>query len=247
MTDESTDISAEKSTCIVVRYYNEESESIVSSFFELVNLFTNNVECATAEVIFDAILKPFTSHNIPLTNIIGFGLDGCKTMMGDFNSVKSRFLSTCPGIHITKCICHSLHLCASEASKELPRNVEDLAREIFSFFKNSAKRKAIFQGYQRFLDLDVHRMLHPSQTRWLSLHPVVNRIIEQWEALLLFFTDMVVQERISSTDRILYYLNDVQVKLFFLFLDWILPKFNSLNAYFQTEKNRYYQGSCTYD
>lgn len=98
-------------------------------------------------------------------------------------SVKSRFIDACPGIQVTKCICHSLHLCASEACKSLPRHVEDLAREIFTFFKNTA----IFKGYQPFLDLDVHKMLHPSQTRWLSLHPVVARILEQWDALRLFF------------------------------------------------------------
>lgn len=235
MTDESTDISTEKASCIVVRYFNQDSGRIVSSFYELVNVYKNDVDSATASVIFDAIINAFKTQNIPMSNIIGFGSDGCNTMMGDQNSVKSRFIDACPGIHVTKCVCHSLHLCASEACKSLPRHVEDMPRDIFSFFKSSAKRKSIFQGYQQFLNLKVHRMLHPSQTRWLSLHPVVKRISEQWGALRLFFTDMVQIEKIASADRILRSLNDNQVRLFFYFLDWILPKFNKLNAYFQTE------------
>lgn len=74
-----------------------------SSFFDLVILFKNNVESATAEVIFDAIAKAFSKENIPLSNIVGFGSDGCNTMMGDSNSVKSRFIEACTGIHVTKC------------------------------------------------------------------------------------------------------------------------------------------------
>lgn len=236
MTDESTDISTDKASCIVVRYFNKDSGRIVSSFFDLVNLFQANVETATANVIFDAIMNSFVIHDIPINNIVGFGSDGCNTMMGDHNSVKSRFMEACPGIHITKCICHSLHLVASEACKSLPRHVEDMARDIFNFFKNSAKRKSVFKGYQVFLNLNIHRLLHPSQTRWLSLHPVVRRILEQWSALRLFFVDMVANEKIASGDRILRNLMDNQTKLFFLFLDWILPKFNFLNASFQTEK-----------
>lgn len=118
----------------------------------------------------------------------------------------------------------------------LPRHVEDLAREIFTHFKYSAKKKAIFKSYQEFLELDIHRILHPSQTRWLSLHPVVERILEQWEALEMYFADAVKEEKNASDDRILLYLRDKQVHLFFLFLDWVLPKFKRLNAYFQTER-----------
>lgn len=56
MTDESTDISSGKASCIVVRYFNEEKGQITSSFIDLVSLFKDNVESATAEVIFDAIV-----------------------------------------------------------------------------------------------------------------------------------------------------------------------------------------------
>lgn len=105
MTGESTDISTQKASCIVVRYYDNNAGKILSSFYELKNLFTDGVECATAAVIYDSIIKSFESNAIPLTNIVGFGSDGCNVMMGDYNSVKSRFIAACPGIHITKCIC----------------------------------------------------------------------------------------------------------------------------------------------
>lgn len=173
---------------------------------------------------------------IPTKNIIGFGSDGCNAMMGQHNSVMSRFLQQNPGIYISKCICHSLNLCASIASQEIPRRCEDLARDVYSFFKNSPKRKAIFLSFQEFVKVDLHKILSLSGTRWLSMRKVVNRLLEQWHALRLFFVDQIFTERLVVADRILGYLNDPQVKLYFLFLEWVLPKFNKLNAYFQSER-----------
>lgn len=100
-------------------------------------------------------------------------------MMGEYNSVKSRFEAALPGIYVSKCVCHSMAICANEASKQLPRRCEDLARDIYSFFKNSAKRKAIFTQFQELFNLEAHNILYLAQTRWLSYHQVVNRILEQ--------------------------------------------------------------------
>jgi hypothetical protein len=74
------------------------------------------------------------SENIPLENLVGFGSDGCNTMFGSQNSVVSRLKAHFSGIIVQKCVCHSLHLCASEAYKVLPRQCEDLAREVYNFF-----------------------------------------------------------------------------------------------------------------
>lgn len=172
MIDESTDISTQKSNCIMVRYFDDEKGRIVSSFFDLVELFKGDIEAATANVIFVAVINCFKSCNISVDNIIGFGSDGCNTIMGENNSVMTRFQSECPGIFICKCICHSLHLCSSAACKELPTRVEDLPRDIHTFFKSSAKRKAVFKQFEEFSNVEVHKLLAPSHTRWLSLHPL---------------------------------------------------------------------------
>lgn len=173
---------------------------------------------------------------MPLGNIIGFGSDGCNTMFGVKNSVVSRLKENFPGIIIQKCICHSLHLCASEACKVLPRHCEDLARNIYNYFKHSSKRQAQFAEFQEFYNVEPHTILRPSQTRWLSLNMVVNRIVEQWGPLQLYFTQEWVGHRLQSSETIANGLSDPKTKLFFYFLQWILPKFVELNAYFQNER-----------
>lgn len=158
MTDESTDISTTKASCVVVRFFNENFGRIESKFWNLHEIFSADDpsavnEGATAENIYNKLTKSFTELEVPLKNIVGFGSDGCNVMMGRENSVASRFREECPGIIILKCTCHSAHLCASAACQKLPNRCEQLARNIFGFIHNSSKRSAALKQFQDFLDL----------------------------------------------------------------------------------------------
>lgn len=158
-------------------------------------------------------------------------------MMGEHNSVSSPFRQQCPGIFVMKCICHSAHLCASEACTALPRRCEDLPRDIFNHFRCSSKRQSEFVQFVEFqlLNLKPHKLLHPCQTRWLSSVTVVSRVLEQWDALLLYFNDIWLSERVLSTELIYNSLHNPFIKLY-LFLEWVLPKFTHFNALFQSNK-----------
>lgn len=116
----------------------------------------------------------------------------------------------------------------SEACKYLPRSCEDLARNIYNFLNGSSKCQNELVQFQRFMDIEPHKVLHPSQTRWLSLGAVVSRLLEQWEALKLYFADAYLAQRFIATEQIYHNLNDPFMKLFYYFLDWILPMFNKL-------------------
>lgn len=240
LTDESIDIAAVKTSCVIVRFYDEKALKITSKFRELCQVFgpqdfKTASDGATGEKLFNIIITTFKAQNIPTQNIVGFGSEGFNVMMGCKNPVSSQLKDECPGTVIMKCIlCHSAHLCASKAWKTLPRWCEDLA--LYNFTTCSSKRQAQLLRVQAFLDVKSHKMLHPSQTRWLSLAAVVCRILEQWNALKLFFTNMCFSERIVSAQEILDYISDPIVKLFYLFLQWILPKFKVSMLIFSLEK-----------
>lgn len=226
--------------CVVVRYYDIDSKIIVTRFWDLIQVYDvkdpDNIDKgATAQNLFTKCIESFEKLDVDTTNIIGFASDGCSTMMGSHNSVSSKMKDMFPGIFIMKCICHSLHLCCSEACKTLPRRCEDLARNIFNFFCHSSKRQSQYVQFQQFLNIEVHKLLHPSQTRWLSLFAVVQRIIEQWDALNLYFTEKWLSEKLVSAENIHFQLNDPFTKAYFYFLEWILPKFTGMNQYFQSE------------
>lgn len=65
---------------------------------------------------------------------------------------------------------------------------------------------------------------------------VVNRILEQWGALQIYFSQQYLEHRLQSSEYIFKGLHDIEIKLFYFFLQWVLPKFSDLNKYFQNEK-----------
>lgn len=173
------------------------------------------VESAQVEALFQQIIKFFDENNIPFfKNLIGFAADGASNMMGRHNSVSSRFLATNADIFILKCICHSFALCPSNACEKLPNFVEVTSRDIYNYFSNSPKRISEFKAFQDFCNLKAHKILHPCQIRWLSVLSVVKRILEQYNALVLFFTDACFNNRGDiHANNILESLNNPTYKL----------------------------------
>ncbi|XP_047474151.1 uncharacterized protein LOC125028715 [Penaeus chinensis] len=234
--DETTDVNTTKCLAVLVKYYDKERDCIEVSMLDMIDIFQSSIVGSTGENLYELIVGCLQYHNIPLENLIGFAADGAANIMGEQNSLCSRLRASAPGITIFKCICHSLHLCASEAAKCLPRQCEDLIRNVYSFFSHSAKRKNQFKDFQKICNLKPHKMLHASQTRWLSLHQAVERILEQWEALLLYFKSKEAEDlRLLSTYDIFCKLQDKSIICYLKFLNFILPKCNNINLLFQRQ------------
>lgn len=161
-------------------------------------------------------------------------------MAGGKNSVMTKFKAAIPHLFLFKCICHSFHLCASNACKKLPKGIEDLVRDIYNYIGNSPKRVETLKEFQKFTQTKIKKILHPSQTRWLSLHMVVSRIIEQYQPLKLFFVDAVANDGLATAENILTKLHDPLVYAILLFLDYILPLFNNFNAEMQSRDPKLY-------
>lgn len=154
-------------------------------------------------------------------------------MMGANNSFQSLLKNDIPNLFVLKCTCHSLTLCASYASEKLPNYVEELVRDIYNYLQYSYKRQGTFQEFQKFLELKPHKILQMSQTRWLSLHACVTRILEQYEALILYFQgEYLIDKR---AELIFAKLKNPVVKLYLHFLDYVLPFLTNLNIEFQSE------------
>lgn len=105
-------------------------------------------------------------------------------MFGVRNSVKTLLVNEIPHIFVMKCMCHSLALYASYAAEKLPNYVEDFIREVYTYMHQSFKRQSEFKNVQSFVESKPHKLLQPSQTRWLSLHSCAKRVLEQFNAFI---------------------------------------------------------------
>ncbi|CAI6351909.1 unnamed protein product [Macrosiphum euphorbiae] len=131
----------------------------------------------------------------------------------------------------------------SKSCTKLPVEEETLIRNIYNFIHQSYKRQTEFQEFQIFYDLKPNKLLQPSQTRWLSVNAAVKRVIEQFEALKAYFALQNFENDKLATcacKNIYKCLNNQIYKLYFEFLEYILPVITDLNAEFQLEKPKVY-------
>jgi len=242
--DESTDKSSVKHLAIIVRMVDH-NQFIVKDEFACLQEISN----AIANGVFEAIMDFFQKNNIPYQkNLIGFASDGAASMFGINHSVKTLLENEVKGIFVMKCICHSLALCASYACEKIPNFFEDLVRELYVYMKYSFKRQTEFSEFQTFVESKPHKLLHPSQTRWLSLHASVKRTIEQYQALKLYFQGQYLIDK--KAEQIFSKLSNKFTILYLHFLDFVLPMLTKLNLLFQSQSpqihNVYSKVSTTY-
>lgn len=138
--------------------------------------------------------------------------------MGHNSGVQKKLLDFNSDLYVLGCTCHSLNLCSSSACSKLPNSLEELTKDIYSYFSDSSKRIEAFTEFQLFTNTNIHKILRLSQTRWLSLQTVVNRILEQWPALTLFFSNEVLVEHVTKAKHIQNALKNIVFKLYYLFL-----------------------------
>ncbi|XP_055909380.1 uncharacterized protein LOC129944171 [Eupeodes corollae] len=145
-----------------------------------------------------------------------------------------RYFDFVPHLYVMGCICHSLHLCFSAASKKLPSHLEALTRNIYSFFAHSPKRKLELEEFQKYFSVEVHKILKMSSTRWLSLENVISRILEQWVPLQHFFISYELESNMDLAHNICSEITEIN-KTYLSFLGYVLNITNKINIEFQAE------------
>lgn len=140
-----------------------------------------------------------------------------------------------PFIVCVKCSCHSIHLAASKACLKLPKSVEDLLRDLGAHFSRSFARKCALIEFQKYFQTEIHSILKPSNTRWLSLKSCVDRVLEQYPALEAYLRELVFEDPSKTTNEMLKTMNNCFTKIYLEFLSFILTLLTEFNILFQSE------------
>lgn len=133
-------------------------------------------------------------------------------------------------------MCHTSAIIANKACMCLPRAPEDLLRQVYTYLSGSSKRCAQLEEMQEYFNYKKKKILRVADTRWLSLHKCVERILENWEVLKDYFRVAVVDDKLKSAKTILKELENLCTKAYLTFLKFTLNYFNSMNAIFQSNK-----------
>jgi Domain of unknown function (DUF4371) len=231
--DESTDISVCQILAVVVRYYDEERCQVVDAL-----LYSIEVYDASGEGLYRSVKQLLDERKIPLSNIIGFASDNCSTMMGVNSGFQAFLKRDNLSVFILGCICHSFALCANHASNCLPSWLETFVKNVCCYFARSSKRQHAFQLIQDVVKAPEHRILKLAQTRWLSRGKVISRILEQWDALLLFFQSEAPTDKVDGAGDLFKMMSTAGTKHMLLFVNYVIAKIDRMNVEFQSEHFR---------
>ena len=187
MFDETTDCTTQEQLAIHGRYIDNATGELKCTFLKVVDLLQPEVESAAAggnsciragaETITRRIEEFIEVSGVDRRRLRGIGTDGASTMVGCRNGVVARLKRTVPtavGVH---CAAHRLNLASTQASKAVPyvKAFDNILRQIFDFFDNSAVRTAGLEAIQALLH-EKGKMVAPCATRWLSIERSVSRL-----------------------------------------------------------------------
>lgn len=143
--DESTDISRVKWMAVCIRYFNSKEVKIMTEFLGILV-----VEEATAEALYKILCDFLIKIKLNINNLSAIGTDGANNMCGSKKSLYALLKKQNSSLKLVKCICHSLNLCSSVASKSIPNSVEFLVKELYNYFAHSPLRTL---KYKKIFDL----------------------------------------------------------------------------------------------
>uniref|UniRef100_A0A0L8FRS5 HAT C-terminal dimerisation domain-containing protein n=1 Tax=Octopus bimaculoides TaxID=37653 RepID=A0A0L8FRS5_OCTBM len=147
----------------------------------------NKIENGSSQGVYDAVKSTLTKEDVSMSNILGFASDNYSTLMGNKSGFQKLLINDIPIVFTTGCVCHSFAFCSSHAVKVLPSYLESFLKGLTSYFSRSSKRQNDFNMIQSVAGTKEDKISKLSQTRWLSRENVINVIIEQWDALVLYF------------------------------------------------------------
>ena len=73
------------------------------------------------------------------------------------------------------------------------------------------------------------------ENRYLSVHSCVRRILEQWDALTLYFTEAVFDDPTHGNDLALGGLKNPLMRIMMMFMDYILGMLADFNALLKSQ------------
>lgn len=224
--DETTDQGSIKQCAITVIYMDNEN-TIQSIFIDMVEM-----PSGIADDLFQGLLDNLKQKDIPISNMVGFSADTTNVMVGQHNSVFSKLREVLPHIVCIKYSCHMIHLAASKACLKLPISIEDVLRNAGSHFSRSHSRQKKIAEMQTFFQTDIHKILSPATTRWLSLKPCVDRVLEQYSALLSYFRLECFEDPSKTNNSIYVSLKNNFTKVYLEFMSYFLELLNDFNIMF---------------
>lgn len=145
-------------------------------------------------IISDLIESAADKYNLK-KKIVCFCGDNAKVNFGGEtrggqNNVFYRLKLWLPHLIGIGCVAHITHNTLKFACDEIPFDVEWVAVKIYSHFYLNTVRVTALKNFCEEADVEYNKLLGYAKTRFLVLGPSIKRILEQYDALQMYFLDL---------------------------------------------------------
>ena len=190
--DETTTSQVKVQMDILLRYWSPTHNSVYQSFY--CSLFFGHAE---GMKVADALMEKLQNDDVPVEKMLTLIRDGPNVNKTIFRAIEAKIKakeSTFDGlVDLGSCSLHTVHNSIGNALEHQFEEISQLCVDLHSFFKYSAAHHKDYKSVQLELDLAIENFQLHTEVRWLSLKPAIERILEQYEAICKFITDLAKQ------------------------------------------------------
>lgn len=157
----------------------------------------------TLKKICTSLINTLNEIKLPLrlSKVLMLSMDGPNVNLSVAKKMnESLALENSPElVDFGTCTLHKVHNSFSKSISSLSLDIDQLANDIFGFFKLSAARREDLNEIQKLLDCEQKFALRHVNSRWLTLGPVINRIIVVYPSLNEYFLKFLPHQKNFSS------------------------------------------------
>lgn len=183
--DETTNFGDKKELQFKLKFWSEALQEVICRHLQTVFLGH-----ATADHIVEQIENVLNSAGLSFNKLIMLGSDGPNVNKKVWRLVNEKLLDEAghPLIDIGTCSIHTVHNAFHKGLEEFGDTVCELISDIYHFFNNFPSRWEDYKSIQVKKDVPERRFIKHSSNRWLTLGPACQRLLQQWPAVLEYFS-----------------------------------------------------------
>ena len=174
---------------LTLRYWSPTHEEVWITYYT--SLFFGHAE---GEKVAVKMYEQLVSDGIPVAELVTLVRDGPNVNKTIFQNMDELIRHDNPEftglVDLGSCSIHTIHNAFGKGLEKCGKEIEQLCMDLHALFKYSAARREDFREVQIEMDLDLTNFLQHTVVRWLSIGPAVKRILEQWETVTQFVTDL---------------------------------------------------------
>lgn len=192
--DDVCDISCKEQLVTFLKFVDPDTGRATKEFLAIDDVLEHSPS-ANAEAIKTVLIRQLNESQVELKKLTRLSSDGASVMTGKRNGVAVLLCEESKVMLNVHCICHRLALACGDANDEVSyiKTVEKILVQLWSFFKNSAKKtaayaKAVKESKAITLSEEGNKKMAKKfskacRTRWLSTEKAIQGVFEDFTPL----------------------------------------------------------------